>query len=44
MRVTAAGLAIARTAGPRAVAFDQFRFELTFTANTTRRITRIAIL
>ena len=44
MRATDAGLAIARTAGPRTVAFDQLRFELTFTADTARRITRIAIL
>ena len=44
LRATAAGIAIKRTTGPRPGPFDQFRVEMTFSANTSRALTRIAAI
>jgi hypothetical protein len=44
LRVTNAGIAIKRNPGARGTPIDQLRFELTFVANTTRTLTRIAVL
>jgi len=44
LRATAAGIAIKRNAGARTMPIDQLRIELTFTANTTRSLARIAVL
>ncbi|MCC7328230.1 MAG: hypothetical protein IT521_15655 [Burkholderiales bacterium] len=44
LRTTAAGFAVSRSAGPRSNAYDQIRIELTFAANTPRRLHRIAVL
>jgi len=42
--VTDAGVAIKRTAGARSLPIDQLRIELTFTANTSRTLTHVAVL
>jgi hypothetical protein len=44
LRATAAGLAVKRNPGPRNTPYDQFRIELTFAANTSRVLLRIAAL
>jgi hypothetical protein len=44
LRQTAAGVAVKRNAGARAAAFDQLRIELSFSANTARVLTRVAVL
>ncbi|HEY5862394.1 MAG TPA: hypothetical protein VIX61_04850 [Casimicrobiaceae bacterium] len=44
LRMTAAGVAVKRTAGDRALAIDQVRIEITFATNTAKALTRIAIL
>ena len=44
LRVTDAGVAIKRTAGARSLPIDQLRIELTFTANTSRTLTHVAVL
>jgi hypothetical protein len=44
LRATPAGYAIRRNPGTRTIPIDQLRIELTFVANTTRALTRIAVL
>lgn len=44
LRETAAGIAVTRTAGERALPIDQLRVEFTFRATTPRTLTRIAVL
>ncbi|MFO1304197.1 MAG: hypothetical protein U1F54_10720 [Burkholderiales bacterium] len=44
LRATAAGFAIRRTSGDSALAIDQLRIEIAFTANTAKALTRIAVL
>ncbi len=44
LRETAAGIAVTRAPGDRALAVDQLRLELTFRATTPRTITRVAVL
>ncbi len=44
LRATAAGIAVRRTTGARPGPFDQFRIEMTFAANTTRALARIAAI
>jgi len=44
LRMTAAGVAVKRTAGDRALAIDQVRIEITFATNTAKALTRVAML
>jgi hypothetical protein len=44
LRETAAGIAVKRTSGDRARAIDQVRVEVRFATNTSKVLTRIAIL
>jgi len=44
LRETAAGIAVRRTGRDLALPLDQLRIELTFRANTTRPLTRVAVL
>ena len=43
-RITGAGLAVTRNAATRAVPVDQLRVELSFRANTPRKLTRMATI
>jgi len=42
--VTAAGIAVKRNANRLALPIDQLRIEMTFAANTSRKLARIAAL
>jgi hypothetical protein len=44
LRTTAAGIAVKRTAGDRALAIDQVRIEVRFATNTAKVLTRVAML
>jgi hypothetical protein len=44
LRPTAAGVAVKRTAGDRALAIDQVRIEITFATNTAKVLARVAML
>jgi hypothetical protein len=44
LRTTAAGFAIKRSAGPRNTPIDQLRIDITFIANTSRTLSRVAVL
>ncbi len=44
LRDTAAGIAVKRTAGDRALAIDQVRIEITFATNTAKVLARVAML
>jgi hypothetical protein len=43
-QVTSAGIAVKRRAGDRGFAIDQLRIEITFAANTSRKLARVAVL
>src|SRR5260221_13063842 len=43
LRLTAAGFAIKRSAGPRSTPIDQLRIDMTFVANKTRNLSRVAV-
>jgi hypothetical protein len=44
LRTTAAGIAVKRTSGDRALAIDQVRIEVRFATNTAKVLTRVAML
>jgi hypothetical protein len=44
LQATRAGIAVKRRAGDRGFAFDQLRIEITFAANTSRKLARVAAL
>lgn len=44
LRASHAGIAVKRGTGDRAFAIDQLRIEITFSANTAKALTRIAVL
>jgi hypothetical protein len=44
LRLTAAGIAVKRNANTLALPIDQIRIEMTFAANTSRKLARIAAI